>query len=123
MTGVKGPFSEGGISEGVCGGFREQGYWARCLAKREPSPASIGSDRSHPCCLEGYCYGWEERSVDRSTCGKLLRRTTPQEEDEIGWEPIAFNDDDLKGIIQPHDDALMVTARINGFIVKKVMVD
>ena len=37
-------------------------------------------------------------------------------------EPIAFNDDDLKGKIQPHDDALVVTARINGFIMKKVMV-
>ena len=38
-------------------------------------------------------------------------------------EPIAFNDDDLEGKIQPHDDALVVTARINGFIGKKVMVD
>ena len=28
-------------------------------------------------------------------------------------EPIAFNDDDLKGMIQPHDDALVVTAWIN----------
>ena len=37
-------------------------------------------------------------------------------------EPIAFNDDDLEGKIQPHDDALVVTARINGFIMKKVMV-
>ena len=38
-------------------------------------------------------------------------------------EPIAFNDDDLKGTIQPHDDALVVTARINDFIVKRVLVD
>ena len=30
-------------------------------------------------------------------------------------EPIAFNDDDLEGTIQPHDDALVVTAQINGF--------
>ena len=28
-------------------------------------------------------------------------------------EPIAFNDDDLEGTIQPHDDALVVTAWIN----------
>ena len=34
-------------------------------------------------------------------------------------EPIAFNNDDLEGIIQPHDD----TARINDFIVKRVLVD
>nr|XP_023920358.1 uncharacterized protein LOC112031881 [Quercus suber] len=38
-------------------------------------------------------------------------------------EPIAFNDDDLKGTIQPHDDALVVTGRINGFIVKRVLID
>ena len=38
-------------------------------------------------------------------------------------EPIAFNNDDLEGIIQPHDYALVVTARINGFIVKRVLID
>ena len=39
------------------------------------------------------------------------------------WEPIAFNDDDLEGTIQPHDDALMVIAQINGFVVKRVLVN
>ena len=38
-------------------------------------------------------------------------------------EPIAFNDNDLKGTIQPHDYALVVITRINGFIVKRVLVD
>ena len=38
-------------------------------------------------------------------------------------EPIAFNDDDLEGTIQPHDDALVVTVWINGFIVKRVLID
>ena len=38
-------------------------------------------------------------------------------------EPIAFNDDDLEGTIQPHDDTLVVIARINGFIVKMVLID
>mgnify|MGYP000856120115 CR=1 FL=1 len=38
-------------------------------------------------------------------------------------EPIAFSDDDLEGTIQPHDNALVVTARINGFIVKRVLID
>ena len=41
----------------------------------------------------------------------------------IGREPIAFGDEDLEGTIQPHDDALVVTARISGFLVKRVMVD
>ena len=38
-------------------------------------------------------------------------------------EPITFNDEDLEGTTQPHDDALVVTARINDFIVKRVLVD
>ena len=38
-------------------------------------------------------------------------------------ESITFNDDDLEGMTQPHDDALVITAWINGFIVKRVLVD
>ncbi|XP_075636734.1 uncharacterized protein LOC142608969 [Castanea sativa] len=37
--------------------------------------------------------------------------------------PIAFDDDNMKGTIQPHDNALVVTARMNSFIVKRVMID
>ena len=39
------------------------------------------------------------------------------------WEPITFNDNDLEGTIQLHDNALVVAARINGFIVKMVLID
>ena len=42
---------------------------------------------------------------------------------KFAWDPIAFNDDDLKGKIQPHDDTLVVTTQIGGFLVKRVMVD
>ena len=38
-------------------------------------------------------------------------------------DPIAFDDEDLEGTIQPHDDALVIAARINGFLVKRVMID
>ena len=38
-------------------------------------------------------------------------------------EPISFDDDDLEGTIQPHYDALVVTTRISGFLVKRVMID
>ncbi|XP_030963301.1 uncharacterized protein LOC115984410 [Quercus lobata] len=38
-------------------------------------------------------------------------------------EPISFDDDNLEGTMQPHDNALVVTARINGFIVKRVMIN
>ena len=34
-----------------------------------------------------------------------------------------FSDDDKIGTIQPHDDALVITLRIGGYDVKKVMVD
>ena len=37
-------------------------------------------------------------------------------------EPIAFNDEDLEGMIQPHDDALVIAARKSGFLVKRVMI-
>ena len=36
---------------------------------------------------------------------------------------ISFGDEDLEGTIQPHDDSLVVTARISGFLVKRVMID
>ena len=42
---------------------------------------------------------------------------------EFAREPLAFDDDYLKGTIQPHNDALVVTAQISGFLVKKVMID
>ncbi|XP_075636629.1 uncharacterized protein LOC142608853 [Castanea sativa] len=34
-----------------------------------------------------------------------------------------FNNEDLEGTSQPHNNALVVTTRINGFIVKRVLVD
>ena len=42
---------------------------------------------------------------------------------KLARELIAFDDDDLEGTIQPHDDALVVTTQISGFLVKRVMVD
>ena len=36
---------------------------------------------------------------------------------------ISFGEDDLEGMVQPHDDALVVMARIGGFLVKRVMID
>ena len=41
----------------------------------------------------------------------------------IGREPITFNDNDLEGTIQPHNDVLVVATRIGSFLVKRVMVD
>ena len=36
---------------------------------------------------------------------------------------IGFSDEDKIGIIQSHDDALVITLRIGGYDVKRVMVD
>ena len=36
---------------------------------------------------------------------------------------MGFSDDDKIGTIQPHDDALVITLRIGGYDVKRVMVD
>ena len=42
---------------------------------------------------------------------------------KVGRLTISFGEEDLEGTIQPHDDALVVTARIIGFLVKRVMID
>ena len=36
---------------------------------------------------------------------------------------MGFSDEDKIGTIQPHDNALMITLRIGGYDVKRVMVD
>ena len=36
---------------------------------------------------------------------------------------MGFSDEDKIGTIQPHDDALVITLRIGGYVVKRVMVD
>ena len=36
---------------------------------------------------------------------------------------LGFSDEEKRGTIQPHDDALMVTLRIGGFNVRRVLVD
>ena len=42
---------------------------------------------------------------------------------KVGRLTISFGEEDLEGTIQPHDDALVVTARISEFLVKRVMID
>ena len=55
--------------------------------------------------------------------GNCTGEQSPKKKMKIEREPIAFGDEDLEGIVQPHDDALVVTAQISGFLVKRVMVD
>ena len=39
------------------------------------------------------------------------------------WPALSFLDEDIIGTLQPHDDALVVTLRISGYDVKRVLVD
>ena len=42
----------------------------------------------------------------------------------VGATPlIGFSEEDKQGTLQPHDDALVVTLRIGGYDVKRVLVD
>ncbi|XP_065638101.1 uncharacterized protein LOC136071121 [Quercus suber] len=50
--------------------------------------------------------------------GQDLKRVRPDIQPVLG-----FSDEDKIGTIQPHDDALVVTLRIGGYDVKRVMVD
>ena len=47
----------------------------------------------------------------------------PEKKMKISRGPITFDEEDLEGTIQLHDDALVVMAQISGFLVKRVMVD
>ena len=54
-------------------------------------------------------------SEDRERESKRLKRGSPL--------ILGFLDEDKQGTIQPHDDALVITLRIGGFDVRRVMVD
>ena len=43
----------------------------------------------------------------------------PEKKLKSGKEKIAFDDNDLEGMTQSHDDALVVALKIRGFLVKR----
>ncbi|XP_050266130.1 uncharacterized protein LOC126709798 [Quercus robur] len=53
----------------------------------------------------------------------FTERDSPEKRMKVDWLTISFGEEDLEGTIQPHDDALVVTARISEFLVKRVMID
>ena len=55
--------------------------------------------------------------------GNCAREQSREKKMNIEREPIAFGDEDLEGMVQPHTDTLVVTAWISDFLVKRVMVD
>ena len=57
-------------------------------------------------------------SVENAECEARLEKKL-----KLAQGPIEFEDEDLEGTTKPHDDTLVVTASINGFIMKRVLVD
>ena len=58
--------------------------------------------------------------TSKKTC---VEGQSPKKRLRVGRLAISFDEEDLKGTIQPHDDVLVVTAWISGFLVKMVMID
>ena len=65
--------------------------------------------------------GWRLLAV--ASTGDCSENQQPVKKMESQSKPIAFDDEDLEGTIQPHDDVLVITARTSSFLVKRVMVD
>ena len=55
--------------------------------------------------------------------GNYAGEPSPKKKMKIKREPFAFGNDDFEGTVQPHDDVLVVMARISSFLVKRVIVD
>ena len=86
-----------------------------------PSPVGvIGVIHAAP---EGLIVGRRKGVLTVVPVKSRLDVQPPEKKMKFAREPITFDDDDLEGTIQPNDDALVVTARISGFLVKRVMVD
>ena len=126
MPGVEGSpraISQGRAFKGIHAGLGGQSRGARYSAKGEPSPA--------PCRVIEVIHAAPEKLIARRRKGVLtvvlvegdLDVQSSGKKMKFARESIAFDDDDLEGTIQPHDDTLVVTARISGFLVKRVMVD
>ena len=74
--------------------------------------AALGRTRSCPSRIMSVsCYSDE----DSNSMPKRVKMNVPL--------VLSFSNADKQGTIQPHDDALVVTLRIGGYDVKRVMVD
>ena len=52
-----------------------------------------------------------------------MRVLEPKRAKVLTQPTLGFSDEDKVGTIQPHDDALVVTLRIGGYDVRRVLVD
>ena len=117
-----GAISEGRKLEGIHGGIQETRCWARGSTKGEPSPTTLRVIEVIHAAPKG-TNATKSRVLAMASTGDCSENQQPVKKMKSQSEPIAFDDEDLEGTIQPYDDALMITARISGFLVKRVMVD
>ena len=114
--------SESRTLEGVCGGIRESWCRAGGSTKREPFPPPLGVIEVIHAMLRGTNTAGMRVSIVASM-GDFSEDQPPAKRMKSQLGLIAFNNEDLEGTIQPHDDALMITTRICVFLVKRVMID
>jgi hypothetical protein len=79
--------------------------------------------------IAGGFVGGEESSFARRNharslaLGEVFSITRPAKSQRTETPPIVFTNEDLQGIVFPHDDALVVTLLISNYTVHKVLID
>ena len=63
------------------------------------------------------------RGTPRAPMDELRKKSTISPRQPLTHLPITFNNDDLRGIYLPHDDALVVSVVIANFNVQSILVD
>ena len=75
-----------------------------------PLPPPVGVIKVIHAAPEGFIVGRRKGVLTVVLVESRLNDQSPEKKMRFAQEPIAFNDDNLEGAIQPHDDALVVAA-------------
>lgn len=111
------------VFEGVCGGSKKSGSWAEYSTSKESPPTLLGVIEVIHVASRGTLVSKRKGVLAVVSAEGCLGEQSFKKRLKHTREPIAFSDDNLEGTIQPHDDALIVIAQINGIIVKRVLID
>ena len=90
---------------------------------KDPSRDIIGEIRT---IVRGLASGGTSRSSRKAYARQahnILITQRPWKSVKMNDQIITFSEDDARGIHQPHDDALVVTMTIAGFITRRVLID
>ena len=78
--------------------------------RRNPLPPPVGVIEVIHVALEGLITGRRKGVLTVVPVESRLEVQPPEKKMKFAREPVAFDEDNLEGTIQPHDDALVVTA-------------